>query len=176
MDVGSPGVAGVKPCTKCKIVKPLSEYYENKRTKDQKQSCCKVCSSKATRKSKMRNRCADCGDSIDYKATRCIPCSKSREHHPRWKGGRRIEPESGYVLLRLDGKTISEHRHLMEQYIGRPLIKGETVHHKNGVRDDNRMSNLELWSKAQPAGQRVIDKLEYAREIIALYSDYQDPK
>ena len=43
------------------------------------------------------------------------------------------------------------------------------MHHKNGQRADNRIENLELWSKSQPSGQRVVDKLRWAREIVALY-------
>jgi hypothetical protein len=58
----------------------------------------------------------------------------------------------------------------MQDIIGRPLVKGETVHHKNGIRNDNRPENLELWSEAQPAGQRVEDKVAYAIEILERYA------
>lgn len=69
------------------------------------------------------------------------------------------------------GKTeqVAEHRLVMEGMIGRKLVAGENVHHLNGNRLDNRSDNLELWSTKQPKGQRIPDKVEFAKEILALY-------
>lgn len=85
--------------------------------------------------------------------------------------------ESGYVRLWV-GKGalgadstghIPEHRLVMQRHLDRPLLRHETVHHVNGVRTDNRLENLELWSSSHPAGQRVVDKVSWAREILATY-------
>lgn len=59
----------------------------------------------------------------------------------------------------------------MEQQLGRALLPEETVHHLNGVRDDNRPENLELWSSSQPSGQRVVDKVAWAQQILSLYGE-----
>jgi hypothetical protein len=81
-----------------------------------------------------------------------------RPNHPNvWKNG-----------------IVYEHIVVMSEKLGRPLLPGENVHHINGVRDDNRPENLELWVKSQPAGQRVEDLLAWAHEIIERYGDTKE--
>lgn len=78
--------------------------------------------------------------------------------------------KDGYRWIRVNAHEVPEHRVVMERYLGRSLLPGETVHHRNGIRLDNRIENLELWARAQCAGQRVTDLIPWAVEVLQRYA------
>jgi hypothetical protein len=69
------------------------------------------------------------------------------ESHPRWKGG--WHNHCGYKIITFNCKRMYEHRHIMEQHLGRKLLKDEVIHHINGNKSDNRIENLQIMNPKQ---------------------------
>lgn len=85
------------------------------------------------------------------------------------KAGYRIVYEPNHPNAITKKGNIGEHTLVMSIHLKRALKKGESVHHINGIRDDNRIENLELWHRSQPPGQRLKDKIKWAKEFLEEY-------
>jgi hypothetical protein len=155
----------IRPCSTCSLdFQPSSRH-----------SKCPKCRAKDR-----RVPCQKCGELKQYTSAACKNCySQKLDENGNWKGGR-IVHKAGYLMVKVPGWKKNngykfEHTIVMEEYLGRELLPGENVHHKNGVRDDNSIENLELWVKPQPTGIRVEDAIKWATEIIERYKDFSGP-
>lgn len=137
----------------------------------------------APRPSAKPPQCTECNSKAVYARGLCGKCYHRNWYRkaleavaPEWEksppydrskpnGYRRKVSQEGYVEIKTEKGFVKEHRYVMEQSLGRPPQKGESVHHRNGIRYDNRLENLELWVTPQPRGQRVEDMIAYLVEF-----------
>lgn len=161
-----------KTCSKCGTLKPLEDFHSGVGRLNRRPDC-KACVRNRQRENRpqggnKKDLCS-CGRPKCSISKRCRNCS-----HPPVEGREPTWRKNKYGYMQaygVGGKMLLQHRHVMERHLGRPLRDDENVHHKNGMRDDNKIENLELWSKSQPSGQRVEDKIEWCKWFLAQYEE-----
>lgn len=137
----------------------------------------------------MPNSCQSCNNifeprrpSSKYCSKRCLwDANAKRKPHNTGKGGGWVD-KRGYrwVYVIENGKSVAkrEHRLVMEMSIGRKLLAEELVHHKNGVKSDNRIENLEIenWAdhtQQHHAGSQRDDLFKKTVQVMANYREQQ---
>jgi hypothetical protein len=96
---------------------------------------------------------------------------KQSSYRWRTKQGYILVPApEGHANAKKNG-SIFEHVLVMTELLGRPLAKGETVHHRNNIKWDNRPENLELWHLHQPRGASLADTVAWARWFLRRYGE-----
>lgn len=98
------------------------------------------------------------------KRKHAVYCSETCVYNGRQRKVGHTFLKEGYVMLCLEHGWVAQHRHVMEQFIGRPLHSTELVHHINGNRQDNRIENLQLVTKSEHGKIHVIDGRLWTKE------------
>lgn len=165
-----------KICTKCKIEKNIDEFLKRKDRINGRYSFCNEC-----RKLKSRKYSQTYREKIRCRRKRRIqlgldPDFEGNYIHER-KLNNRGKKNKYYYITKIGHPNaqksnigrIPEHVWIMSEFLNRPLYKNECVHHKNGLKYDNRLDNLELWTRAHPPGQRVDDKIAWCKKFLDEY-------
>lgn len=168
-----------KTCDQCGTV----FTYVKEPERGERRFCSRLCRNAWVREHAVyqERSCAACGKLVKiypsnagrYRSERTfcsVDCRRSvvvGPEHPQYKG--RYPNKQGYIKIRGDrvpaayrsmcvrGDSVLEHRLIMATHLGRPLEHWEVVHHKNGVKDDNRIDNLELLGNHEHAGVSAVE-------------------
>lgn len=128
--------------------------------------CCRSCSY-IGRRTRVELQCHNCSATFlrdpaqqkrckrHFCSPQCFHESNSGSKSIKWKGGSLTR--CGYRVIYRDTHRILEHRAVMEEHLGRPLLEEEIIHHINGDKLDNRIENLQITSLQEHQSLHKID-------------------
>lgn len=165
----------LRSCGYCMEIKLQEEFRER--------MCSSCFEAKAHWGAKRQCAVAECGRAVDTRRVDGL-CPPHRRRATRYGDPCAGPPlravpnpagykdRQGYIRIRHKGRGRFQHQVVMERKLGRALWPWENVHHRNGIRHDNRPENLELWVRSQPSGQRVSDQVSHAIKILSAYAPH----
>lgn len=162
----------------CALCGETRELHANSVSSRYRDVHCPSCAAmlRKIRKPQVWRACGHCGGWVNRPPSMMGAiafCSRACKGHAKTANQSGHLMHNGYRRIKVrDGRghrSELEHRHVMAQHLGRPLLPLETVHHKNGVRHDNRIENLELKVGNHGQGSSVADAVEWAQQVLTTY-------
>lgn len=162
-------------CKKCNVEKDISEFLKRIDRKNGYYDC------NDCRRIKQRKLSQTYSEKIRCRRKRRIQLGLNPDFEGNYNHEKKISRcklKNDYVCISKKGHPncqqsnlyrIYEHVYFMSEYLQRPLMDHEIIHHKNGLKYDNRIENLELWSTSHPSGQRVDDKIQWCKDFLSEY-------
>lgn len=123
---------------------------------------CMNCGCSFNRSKMPSGRLEDLSDYAErkYCSKRCFDLVNRGENHHNWKGGTKVNRD-GYLINNQTGKFV--HREIVEKYIGRLLRDDENIHHIDGNKQNNDISNLVIMSNSDHRKLEVINQSRDAK-------------
>lgn len=147
-------------CKQC-MVKFRVSAKQNHRVRRGQKYCSRECYVNSNRRPTVLCKCFRCGKTFHkspswYKQSLnqhfCSMGCRNKQWrgsgHPRWRGGEAYIANGGYKCFRIKGRSVGEHVIIAQRALGRALKRGEVVHHINGIKTDNRNTNLLICSNS----------------------------
>lgn len=147
----------MKHCDSCGMVLDPTRFADAHSYKRAKY-CNRACYVEGHKRRTEMRLCSVCGTQFEVNIhAKNIYCSAACRYEDAKRDGAEYVAPNGYVYIKVRGHPVAaksggymlKHRYVMEQHLGRLLTTEETIHHKDGNKQNNNINNLELLSNSQ---------------------------